>query len=155
MTMSNQEYRVGETVTVHLRRTNTHGSACMLSRVPAGAVTLLSLTRDGAAVQPSIGAARHYRSFPAYLVENLVSVPPGGSLDLALPSDPDTPTGPALATTATDGRGGALVTWWPVTEPGSYQITVGYLRPPLPGVPPDTCAAAMEQATATFSVRAG
>ncbi|MBG6065120.1 hypothetical protein [Micromonospora ureilytica] len=148
-------YRVGEQVSLRLKLVNNRDAECQLSRVPDGAVTVMSLTRDGTAVAPTVGGAAYYRDFTAYLVENLVRVPPRGSVELTLGSDPQSPVGAALTTSAPDGRGGAAVTWWPVDQPGAYRLVLGYLRAPLRGVPADACAATAEQGTVAFEVRGG
>ncbi|MBQ1016676.1 hypothetical protein KBX71_02225 [Micromonospora sp. D93] len=148
-------YRVGEQVSLRLKLVNNRDAECHLSRVPDGAVTVMSLTRDGAAVAPTVGGAAYYRDFTAYLVENLVRVPPRGSVELTLGSDPQSPVGAALTTSAPDGRGGAAVSWWPVDQPGAYRLVLGYLRAPLRGVPADACAATAEQGTVAFEVRGG
>ncbi|RQX18653.1 hypothetical protein DDE19_07065 [Micromonospora ureilytica] len=148
-------YRVGEQVSLRLKLVNNRDAECRLSRVPDGAVTVMSLTRDGTAVAPTVGGAAYYRDFTAYLVENLVRVPPRGSVELTLGSDPQSPVGAALTTSAPDGRGGATVTWWPVDQPGAYRLVLGYLRAPLRGVPADACAATAEQGTVAFEVRGG
>ncbi|MCF0092887.1 hypothetical protein [Micromonospora sp. MH99] len=155
VTASQPAYRVGEQVNLRLKLVNNRDAECRLSRVPDGAVTVLSLTRDGAPVAPAIGAAAYYRDFTAYLIENLVPVSPRGSVELTLGSDPQSPVGAALTTSASDGRGGATVTWWPVDQPGAYRLVVGYLRAPLPDVPADACAATAEQGTVDFEVRGG
>ncbi|MEK8104836.1 hypothetical protein NKG94_05835 [Micromonospora sp. M12] len=49
-------------------------------------------------------------------------------MELTLDSDPQSPVGAALTTSAPDGRGGATVTWWPVDQPGAYRLVLGYLR---------------------------
>ena len=85
----------------------------------------MSLTRDGTAVAPAVGGAAYYRDFTVYLVENLVRVPPRGSVELTLGSDPQSPVGAALTTSAPDGRGGAAITWWPVDQPGAYRLVLG------------------------------
>ncbi|SCE67827.1 hypothetical protein [Micromonospora mirobrigensis] len=148
-------YRPGERVDLRLRLVNNRDTECRLSRVAAGAVTVMSLTRDGTPVAPATGTAAAYRDFTAYLVENLVTVPPRGSVEVTLGSDPESPVGAALTTAAPDGRGGATVTWWPVDQPGAYQLVVGYLRAPLRRVPADACAATTEQGTVEFEVRGG
>ncbi|MEU1588308.1 hypothetical protein [Micromonospora sp. NPDC005710] len=148
-------YRVGEQISLRLELVNNRDTDCQLSRVPDGAVTVMSLTRDGTAVAPAVGGAAYYRDFTAYLVENLVRVPPRGSVEVTLGSDPQSPVGAALTTSAPDGRGGAAVTWWPVDQPGAYRLVLGYLRAPLRGVPADACAATAEQGTVAFEVRGG
>ncbi|MEK8104837.1 hypothetical protein NKG94_05840 [Micromonospora sp. M12] len=75
---SQPTYRVGERVGLRLKLMNNRDAECQLSRVPDGAVTVLSLTRDDSAVAPTVGGAAYYRDFGAYLVENLVRVPPRG-----------------------------------------------------------------------------
>ncbi|MET8118275.1 hypothetical protein [Micromonospora sp. NPDC005189] len=152
---SQPAYRVGEQVSLRLKLVNNRDAECRLSRVPDGAVTVLSLTRDDAAVAPTVGGAAYYRDFSAYLIENLVRVPPRGSVELTLGSDPQSPVGAALTTSAPDGRGGATVTWWPVDQPGAYRLVLGYLRAPLRGVPADACAATAEQGTVAFEVKGG
>ncbi|WP_430502649.1 hypothetical protein ACQRWP_13925 [Micromonospora trifolii] len=148
-------YRVGEQISLRLKLVNNRDAECQLSRVPDGAVTVMSLTRDGTAVAPAVGGGAYYRDFTAYLVENLVRVPPRGSVELTLGSDPQSPVGAALTTSAPDGRGGAAVTWWPVDQPGAYRLVLGYLRAPLRGVPADACAATAEQGTVAFEVKGG
>ncbi|MDG4810653.1 hypothetical protein O7634_28185 [Micromonospora sp. WMMD1120] len=148
-------YRVGEQVVVRMTLTNNGDAECRLSRVPDGALTVLSLTRDGAAVAPAVGDAAWYRDVNTYLTENLVRVPPRGSVELTVGSDPESPVGAALTTSAPDGRGGATVTWWPVDQPGAYRLVLGYLRAPLRGVPADACAATVEQGDVEFEVRGG
>lgn len=148
-------YRVGERVSLRLKLVNNRDAECQLSRVPDGAVTVLSMTRDDSAVAPTVGGAAYYRDFAAYLVENLVRVPPRGSVELTLDSDPQSPVGAALTTSAPDGRGGATVLWWPVDQPGAYRLVLGYLRAPLRGVPTDACAATAEQGTVAFEVKGG
>ncbi|MBG6105360.1 hypothetical protein IW249_005774 [Micromonospora vinacea] len=150
-----QSYRVGEQISLRLKLVNNRDAECQLSRVPDGAVTVLSLTRDGTAVAPAVGGAAYYRDFTTYLVENLVRVPPRGSVELTLRSDPQSPVGAALTTSAPDGRGGAAVTWWSVDQPGAYRLVLGYLRAPLRGVPADACAATAEQGTVAFEVKGG
>lgn len=152
---SQPTYRVGEQVTLRLKLVNNRDAECQLSRVPDGAVTVLSLTRGDAAVAPTVGGAAYYRDFTRHLVENLVRVPPRGSVELTLVSDPQSPVGAAFATSAPDGRGGATVTWWPVDQPGAYRLVLGYLRAPLRGVPADACAATTEQGTVSFEVKGG
>jgi hypothetical protein len=152
---SQPTYRVGEQVTLRLKLVNNRDVECRLSRVPDGAVTVLSLTRDDAAVAPALGAAAYYRDLTAYLRDNLVAVPPRGSVELTVGSDPQSPVGAALTTSAPDGRGGATVTWWPVDQPGAYRLVLSYLRAPLRGVPADACAASAEQGTVAFEVRGG
>ncbi|MBY8872023.1 hypothetical protein K7640_09235 [Micromonospora sp. PLK6-60] len=151
---SQPAYRVGERVSLRIRLVNNRDAECRLSRVPEGTVTVLSLTRDGTPVAPTIGGATYYRDFTAYLIENLVPVPPRGSVELALGSDPQSPVGAALTTSAPDGRGGATVTWWPVDQPGAYRVALAYLRPPLRDVPADGCAATTGPGTVAFEVRA-
>ncbi|MEV0215490.1 hypothetical protein [Micromonospora sp. ALFpr18c] len=153
--VSQPSYRLGEQISLRMKLTNNRDAECQLSRVPDGAVTVLSLTRDGTPVAPAIGGAAYYRDFTAYLIGNLVRVPPRGSVELTLGSDPQSPVGAALTTSAPDGRGGATVTWWPVDQPGAYRLVVGYLRAPLRGVPADACAATAEQGTVAFEVRGG
>ncbi|MFE9188061.1 hypothetical protein ACFYL6_00480 [Micromonospora sp. NPDC007208] len=148
-------YRVGEQISLRLKLVNNRDAECQLSRVPDGAVTVMSLTRDGTAVAPAVGGAAYYRDFTAYLVENLVRVPSRGSVELTLGSDPQSPVGAALTTSAPDGRGGATVTWWPVDQPGAYRLVLGYLRAPLRGVPADACTATAEQGAVAFEVRGG
>ncbi|PWR07377.1 hypothetical protein DKT68_19305 [Micromonospora acroterricola] len=152
---SQPAYRVGEQINLRLKLVNNRDAGCRLSRVPDGTVTVLSLTRDGEPVAPTVGGAAYYRDFTAYLVENLVPVPPRGSVELTLGSDPQSPIGAALTTSAPDGRGGATVTWWPVDQPGAYRLGLGYLRAPLRGVPADPCAATVEQGTVAFEVKGG
>ncbi|MFG3644227.1 hypothetical protein ACGF3C_28550 [Micromonospora sp. NPDC047762] len=152
---SQPSYRMGEQISLRLRLVNNRDAECQLSRVPDGAVTVMSLTRDGTAVAPAIGGAAYYRDFTAYLIENLVRVPPRGSVELTLGSDPQSPVGAALTTSTPDGRGGATVTWWPIDQPGAYRLVLGYLRAPLRGVPADACAATAEQGTVAFEVRGG
>ncbi|MGQ5264523.1 hypothetical protein ACTWLT_27610 [Micromonospora sp. ZYX-F-536] len=152
---SQPTYRVGEQISLRLKLVNNRDAECRLSRVPDGAVTVLSLTRDGEPVAPTVGGAAYYRDFTAYLVENLVPVPPRGSVELTFGSDPQSPIGAALTTSAPDGHGGAAVTWWPVDQPGAYRLVLGYLRAPLPGVPADACAATAEQGTVAFEVKGG
>ncbi|WP_334625818.1 hypothetical protein [Micromonospora sp. CPCC 205539] len=152
---SQPAYRVGEQVGLRIKLVNKRDAECQLSRVPDGAVTVLSLTRDDAAVAPTVGGAAYYRDFTAYLIENLVRVPPRGSVELTLNSDPQSPVGAALTTSAPDGRGGATVTWWPVDQPGAYRLVLGYLRAPLRGVAADACAATVEQGTVAFEVKGG
>lgn len=92
--------------------TGAQGAECRVSRSATGSVTILDLTRDGGPVEPALGSARTYRDFFASIAESLVTVAPGGSLDVALPADPGPP--PALVTYAADGRGGASTVRWPL-----------------------------------------
>ncbi|SBT43197.1 hypothetical protein [Micromonospora auratinigra] len=153
VTASQPSYRPGERVELRIRLTNPHAAGCRLSRVAAGGLSVSSLTRDGAAVPPTIGTAHFYRDFGGYLAENLVTVPPKGSVEFTLPADPQGPAGSALTTAAPDGRGGATLTWWPVDRPGAYRVTLRYLRPPASDLPADPCTTATGAGEVRFEVR--
>jgi hypothetical protein len=151
---SKPQYRKGEQVTVNITVTNANDHECRLSKLPQGVITIVSLTREGAAVGPASGTADFYVSFSATLAANLVTVPAGKAVQISLATEvnPATGAGNALVTYSADGRGGATLAAWPIDAAGHYQLSISYLRPPLPNLPVDSCSASSAPATAEFSV---
>lgn len=151
---SKPQYGTGEPLSITITATNTSGQQCRLSKLPLGVVTILSLTRDGNTVAPTSGTARFYESFNAAVAANLVTAAAGEAVPMTLSSevDPATGDGNALGTYSADGRDGATVLVWPVNVAGHYQLTVTYVRPPLPDLPADACSASAAPATADFVV---
>lgn len=132
-------------LTVEIR--NTWNQRCLLTSAPMGALTVLGLTRDGTPLAPQLTTATFLNGFQNAVKDSLVEVAPGASVRFEY-SGPDG----TLDSFAADATGGAEVSRWPVAARGRYELTVGYLRPPLPGVPADPCQASGTTATATFTV---
>lgn len=151
---SKSQYGRGEPVTVSITVTNANDRECRLSKLPQGVVTIVSVTRDGTPLAPQIGTARFYVSFSAAVAANLVTVAAGKAVQMSLASEinPATGAGNALVTYSADGRGGATLAAWTIDAVGHYQLSISYLRPPLPNLPGDSCSASSAPATVQFTV---
>jgi hypothetical protein len=154
---SKAEYRRGETITLSITLKNNQARSCHLSRVAPGAVTILSLTRDGAPVTPVLTTGSYIDGFAGLLTANLVPLAPGSSLAVPLASEPDPATGnrAALEASSLDANDQASLVFWPVDQVGHYTLTASYLLPALPGAPADLCRVSGEPVSASFAVKGG
>jgi hypothetical protein len=151
---SRPEYRDGEEVAISIILTNRETRACRMSRGPEGTITILSLTRDGIPIVPSLTTATYIDGFSRSLLATLMPVTPGASRSLLLTSVPDGVTDgrSALPTSELDGNDEATLSFWPVDQPGHYTLTADYLLPPLAGPPTGLCPTFGGPASTSFTV---
>jgi hypothetical protein len=151
---SKTEYRKGEQIVISIVLTNREAKACRMSRVTEGAVTVLSVNRDGTSLPPVLMTGEYISGFTSFLVPNLVMVSPGDSLSLLLVSDSDPATGDraALQTSTRSVSDEASLAFWPVDQSGHYTLTASYLLPPLIGAPPDLCPPSGGPVSTKFTV---
>ncbi len=147
-------YRSGEPIVLSLLLTNRTAESCHLSRVAAGAVTILSLTRDGTAITPVLSTGSYLDGFASFLAANLVAVAPGASQTVSLASELNPATGgrAALRTASLGSNDQAALAFWPVDQVGHYTLTASYLLPPLPRAPIDRCGVSANTVSVSFSV---
>jgi hypothetical protein len=152
-----QEYSNGEPVVLHVEITNGQPAACRASRVPEGAVVFVSVTRDGQAVIPGDSVGSPIDGMAAHIRANLVSLAPKASLgfDMIARRELSVDGRHALSTSTLDIGDQAALMFWPVDEPGRYELSARYILPPLPDTPADICRASGDPAKATFVVRGG
>ena len=151
---SKQQYRSGEEVVISVSLRNSATKACRLSGVPEGSVSVLSLTRDGASVQPATTNGTYIDGVAGFLTSNLVLVEPGAAISMSLRSERWLATRDrlALATSAPTESDEASVALWPVDQPGRYVLTATYLVPTLAGAATDRCLTSGTAVSTSFTV---
>lgn len=149
------EYAQGESVVLTIELTNNEPRACRVSRIPDGAITVVSLTRDGLAVAPTLSAGSYPDGFASFLRRNQVQLAPRASTTLQLRAEENTAVDgrPALDTSAMDGQDGSNLVFWPVDAAGKYTVQIRYVPADLPDTPGDACAASGEPASTEFKVK--
>jgi hypothetical protein len=157
ITPSKSQYSRGEQIVLAVSLTNGTATACRASQVPDGVITLLSLTRDGSPVTPTLVYGRFAEGFANYLTANLVSLAPGASLTVNLVSEDSLVLDdrPGLRISALSVEDEAAIYVWPVGEPGAYTLLARYVLPALPNAPADACRPSTDPAPASFTVTGG
>jgi hypothetical protein len=147
-------YGPGEPVVLSLVLTNHAGTACRLSRIPAGAVSLRSLTRDGQPVLPTLARATYIAGFHDVLVAALTTAAPGKIVSMSVVSRPNPSAGgrAAVETSSLDSDDEESLLVWPVDRPGRYQLTASYLLPALGSGFTDLCRGQSNWDTTAFTV---
>jgi hypothetical protein len=156
ITSVKSEYRRGEPIALSVVLTNGRSSACRISRVAEGSVAILSLTRDGNPVAPVLVNGDYLGGFTEFLGANQVPLAPGASITVPWTSDGGTSPGnpAALPTSTMDTLDRALIGYWPVAEPGRYEVSARY-TPSLAGGSADACPGSSQPAQVTFAVMGG
>jgi hypothetical protein len=150
-------YARGKPIQFSIILTNGRARPCQISRLPEGGLTVLSLTRDGVAITPTLVRGTTVAGFANLLLANLVPLNSGASLSVPWASEggssPDDRA--ALRTSTMDDMDQPMLAFWPTGEPGRYELSLRYAPPPLPGGPTEVCPASGEPAHATFTVTGG
>jgi hypothetical protein len=96
-------------------------------------VHLNNVVRDGHPLTPTFGRASFEVALPAMLGETVRLIEPGASIQLDFTSRATGQPGmKAVATYTAEPGGGAITSYWTVTEPGEYSFDVQYMMPTLP-----------------------
>lgn len=135
-------YAAGEQIIITVKLTNTSPTPCKMIQLTEGSVTISALTRDGSPVIPRLTSASYTDGMTNYLLQHLVSVPPGGSVSVLWRSEVWTASQfrDTLATYTMGHLAGADVAAWPVQQPGAYNMTVKYTTPQFDErAPTDLC----------------
>lgn len=140
-------FGTAEPVTLTVTLTNTGPRSCRVADAALGALTVVGFTRDGTPVAPSPTTATFINGFPRAVAAALTDLAPGATAQFPFAS-----TDGALNTYAGTPSGDADVSRWPVGALGHYVMTIGYLRPPLAGVPDDECQTSAHPAQVAFTV---
>jgi hypothetical protein len=154
---SKPEYARGEQIVLSVELTSTEANACLVSQVPAGSLTFVSLTRDGNVVSPVLSIGNYIDGFTSYLNANVTSLAPGGAFTMLVKSDESEATGQRqeLETSSLNSLDNAELAFWPVDEPGRYTLAVRYALPHLPNASSEVCRASGEPVQTQFTVVAG
>jgi len=170
ITSTKAAYARGEQIALSVVLTNSTQRECRVSRVAEGGLTLVSLTRDGNPIAPTLVHGSYVGGFSEFLAANLVPLAPGASLTVAWTSEGGSSEQDraALRTSTLDTLDRTLLGFWPVGEPGGYALSARYVPPILPAAPTatptptptatpaaDMCAASSAPAQATFTVTGG
>jgi hypothetical protein len=118
---------------------NLSTTSCLMSDAPTGVLTIVEMTRDGAAVIPNESGANWIGGFHSFYGAHLRPVAPGDSLSLnwtsndgeMLPRSLKVHTAAALDHTDTRE--------YPIAAPGRYELTVRYLAPSIPDLSGELC----------------
>ena len=143
-------YPAGTPPALTLVLRNNASGACKLPSRALGAVEVVSVRRDGAAVIGRSGREYFYDGLTQVVAGNLREVQPGGTVDLPLDVEtlPNRP--PTLVvsqqTASDDGR----TTSWALDQPGRYRVTARLSS--VAGLP-ETCGFSGAPATVEFEVR--
>ncbi|GAA2779429.1 hypothetical protein GCM10010452_03890 [Crossiella cryophila] len=102
--------------------TNRGERACKLAATPAGTVEVLSVTRDGQAVEPEFIQTAYHAGFDGMFAAATREVGPGQSLSFSLTRD-------GVLDTVTPMAGGGLGARWALEQAGRYAVTAAYRMP--------------------------
>lgn len=135
ITAAKPEFAPGEPVVLHVRLTNVERGSCKVLGVPDAALAILDATRDGAVVVPAFSTGTYIDGMSSYLSRNLVEVKPDGSVDYDLVSERAAPADdrPALEVSTLDASDQSNSSYWPVDEPGRYELAARYLPAEVTG----------------------
>ncbi|MGE5828634.1 MAG: hypothetical protein ACM30G_09770 [Micromonosporaceae bacterium] len=150
-------YARGKQIQFSIMLTNGLAGPCQISRLPEGGLTVLSLTRDNVAITPTLVRGTTVAGFANLLRANLV--PLGSGATMSVPWASEGGSSPedraALRTSTMDDMDQPMLAFWPIGEPGRYELSLRYAPPPLPAGPADACPASADPARATFTVTGG
>jgi hypothetical protein len=154
VTASKAEYRPGDTVVLRIELTNTEANECKVLRVPEGGVTVLSAVRDGSALMPGLSTGSYLDGMSSFLRRNLTPLKPNATVgfDLSGAQTGMTSGRAALETSTVDANDESASVYWPVDEPGKYQLSARYVPPPLDA---GMCRASGEPVSVSFTVQGG
>ena len=120
-------YARSETVALSLQLENTGTGATGISDQLAGNITIVSVQRDGVAVAPRRSPISFDEALSFVLSESIQSVAEGQSLSLSWNSEADAVFGgQAIATVRYDSSGEHEALLYPLTQPGTYRLSVVY-----------------------------
>jgi hypothetical protein len=155
ITPSKPEYAPGEPVVLTIELTNNEPKACRVSKIPDGAIAVVSLTRDGTAVAPTLSSGDYPDGFASFLRANQAQLAPNVSASLVLRSEENTAVDgrPALDTSTMDGQDGSTLVFWPVDTAGRYALAIRYVPTELTDAAGNACQASGEPASTEFTVR--
>ena len=156
ITPAKPEFAAGEPIVLSIELTNGEEGPCRVSRVPEGALSLVSLTRENEAVAPGFGYGSYIDGMASFLRSNLVPLAPGASLFMEIKSDRDNAMEKRLVleTSTLDALDETALMYWPVDARGRYSLSARYV-PSVPDAPTDLCRASGEPVQVAFTVLGG
>jgi hypothetical protein len=154
ITAAKPEFSAGEPVLLHLQLTNIESGPCKIIKVPDAALTVLDARRDGTVLVPAFSTGSYIDGMRSYLRRNLADVKPQASVSYDLASERHAPAGdrPALETSTLDASDQSNSVYWPIDEPGRYDLAVRYLPAPVTS---GLCGASGDPVTVSFAVLGG
>ena len=116
-------YPAGELpeLSIVLRNGSTHD--CSLPSTSVGAVEILSVQLDGAAVIGIAGTDYFYDGIEAVVAAGLRTVAPGESITVPLDVQRTRDGQPRIVSTVATESGSGTTTAWPLDQPGQYRVT--------------------------------
>ncbi len=146
-------YAKGEPISILVALKNMSKSALGLSDQVAGTLQIIALKKDGQNVLTRTSFVSSYESLVYLLKQSVKSVIPGESLPLLLTSESDPELGgEALGAIQLEQQGLNQVTYYAVTEPGRYELSLVYEIPALPGLAPGAFKGKTNEATVSFTL---
>lgn len=132
--------------------TNTAPAACAFPTLADGAAQVLSVTRDGQALEPALDTSYYEDGLTSALKHSLITVQPGQTGQATLTSTPvddgATADSAVLRSVTISPDGIPLDVLWPIGAAGKYVVTANFVGPALDGA----CTGVTPNQTVTFTV---
>jgi hypothetical protein len=156
LTTSKPEFQPSEAVVLKVELTNVQSTKCAIIRVPEGGFTVLSATRDGSTLVPGLSTGDYIDGMSSFLRANVAQLAPNGSLNYELTSQASGVVNdrPALEVSTLDSSDQANLLFWPLDQPGKYELSARYVPPPLDEAGA-LCRASADPVTVSFTVLGG
>jgi hypothetical protein len=128
ITAAKPEFSLGESVVLHVTLTNVESGACKILGVPDAGLAIVDARRDGMALVPAFSTGTYIDGMSSFLRRNLVDVKPKTSVGYDLISEPSASADDrrALETSTLDTNNQSNSSYWPVDEPGRYELAATY-----------------------------
>src|ERR1041384_3345623 len=110
--------------------TNNGDRPCAVAARPDGAVQVRDGKRDGVALTPARSTVRYVEDLGAMIVRDAVQLAPGEQRKIPLNTVEESGA-KTLVSVAPD----LTATRWPTQQPGTYEFTLAYGFPAVPGAP--------------------
>ncbi|MBI1741622.1 hypothetical protein HYR54_00965 [Candidatus Acetothermia bacterium] len=146
-------YARGEPITLLLVLKNTGNSPIGLSDQVTGTIQITSIKKDGANLPTRTSFVLSYESLSYLLKHSVKSVNPNESVPMLLASESDPELGgEALSTIQLEQQGIDQVTYYAVSSPGTYELSIVYEIPAMPGFTLPVFQGKTNEAVVSFKV---
>ena len=146
---SQASYRAGVPVSLRATVQNLSSTTCALEASADGALTVLTATRDGAAVSPSFTQADFINGAAELVTAQVQSAAPHGTVSFTMTTEP-IQSGSALRLFTPQSDQSAVATSWSTAAKGHYVLNLTYQVPALAGA--NACAAQSNTVAVSFRV---
>jgi hypothetical protein len=149
------EYNNGSEVSLSVIVTNHQGQPCQILRVPDGALSIVTMTRSGTPIAPTLTFSDYVDGFASYLTANVGVLAPGESFTIPWSAQNNTVTQnkAALRTAGLYAHDQSSDTLWPVDASGSYALTARYVLPQSLPALSNPCHTSVTPTSLNFTIK--